>query len=454
MTVLPTVRRQLLRAAQAEANRRKTRLPRPLRRPKAGYVLMAALIAVPVLVAGGALVLLSHRQISPRTPIASGTASTRHSVPHPVNLSVRVQVVHGDRYCTSPRGETPERCPMGSRGLIRLGGVSQQWLVIFSFIAPRPATVGGRTYYYFTADAPVRCPNASQFGENNADVRTGQRVVLWAAFDKNCPGAGHGTISLITRRNGARAPGEGASQSLASFTFTIPRTSSSPAIDPAVAAQLSVFRRARTSADELPAAFRAELPSVFGGARPDAADARRVTASDGQNAYLMPTSDGVCVINANEAFCSSAMMLPGASVADLCSPALPKGQLEIEWLLPDSSRNVTVGLANGTARSFAPGLNVYIARFPISGPVPKTIAWDVGGHHYTGNTSIPSDIQSQKCAHPSSPSGAPAKPTITSATMTTETGPGVATVVKPPIASPPVLIGPRPRVNRLKSKRR
>ena len=292
MTVLPTIRRQLLQAAQAQANRSTTWRPRPLRRLKAGHVLMAALIVAPVLVGSGALVLLSHRQVLPGTHIGGGTESTRRSVPRSASRSVRVQVVRGDRHCTSRRGETLERCPTGSRGLIRLGGVSQQWLVIFSFIAPRPTTVGGRTYYYFTADAPGQCPNASQFGDN-ADVRTGERVVLWAAFDKNCPGAGRGTISLITRRNGARAPGEGVSQSVASFNFTVPHASSSPTIDPAVAAQLSVFRRARMSADTLPAAFRAELPSVFGGARPDAADARRVTASDGQNAYLMPTSGGV-----------------------------------------------------------------------------------------------------------------------------------------------------------------
>jgi hypothetical protein len=431
VTVLPTVRRLLLQAVQAESNRRTTRLPRPLRKLKAGYVLMAALSAVPVLVAGGALVLLSHPQVSPRTPITGGTASTRHSVPHSPSRSVRVEVVQGDRYCTSPRGDTLERCPMKSPGLIRLGGVSQQWLVIFSFIAPRPTTFGGRTYYYFTADAPAHCPNASQFGENNADVRTGQRVVLWAAFDKNCPGAGRGTISLITRRNGARAPGDGTSHSVGSFTFTIPRTSPSPTIDPAVAAQLSVFRRARTSADTLPAAFRSELPSVFGDARPDAAEARRVTASDGQTAYLMPTSGGVCAININEAFCSSATTLPGANVADLCSPTLPTGQMEIEWLLPDSARNVTVGLANGTARSFAAGLNVYIARFPISGPVPQTIAWDLRGQHHTGSTSVPPNVRGEKCVHPSDLPPAAQLP-----------------------STPPVLIGPRPRVNRLTSKRR
>jgi cytochrome c biogenesis protein CcmG/thiol:disulfide interchange protein DsbE len=206
-----------------------------------------------------------------------------------------------------------------------------------------------------------------------------------------------------------------------------PNGPASPTIDPAVAAQLSVFRRARTSADTLPTAFRAELRSVFGAARPDAAEARRVTASDGQTAYLMPASGGVCVINANEAICSSAATLPGATVADLCSPGLPKGQLEIEWLLPDSARNVRVGMANGAARTFAPDLNVYIASFPISGPVPKTIEWDVGGQHYTGSTSVPSDVQSENCAHPNH---------LASQRPSTS----------------PVLIGPRPRVNQVTPK--
>jgi hypothetical protein len=400
MTVLPTVRSQLLQAAEEQANRQATRMPRAIRGLKVGHVLMAALAVVPVVIAAAAVVLLSHGQISPRNGDAGGTASTRHSVSRQADRGVRVRVVRGDRYCTSGRGETLERCPTRSTGLIRLGGLHQQWLVIFSFIAPRPTHVGGRTYYYFTADAPTgQCPNAGQFGEYNADVRTGQRVVLWAAFDKYCPGAGHGTISLITPHKTTSAPGEGTSQRLANFSFTIPQASPSPPIDPAVAAQLSVFGRAHMRADALPAAFRAELGQSFAGERPDLAAARRVRASDGQAAYLVPTNGGVCVINTNEAFCSPAASLAGAEAADLCSPTLPKGQLEIEWLLPDGTTNVAIGMANGATTKFAPGLNVYIARFPINGPAPTTIEWDAGSHHYSGSTSVPSDVHSQKCAH-------------------------------------------------------
>lgn len=174
-----------------------------------------------------------------------------------------------------------------------------------------------------------------------------------------------------------------------------------PTIDPAVAAELSVFRRAQTSADRLLATFRAQLQTEYASARPDIADARRVKASDRQTAYLVPAKEGVCVINTNEAFCSPAASLAGADAVDLCSPTLPNGQLEIEWLLPDGATNVAVGTADGMEKGFAPGFNVYIARRPLSGSLPKTIEWDAGGLHHSVSAGVPSDARSEKCAHPS-----------------------------------------------------
>jgi hypothetical protein len=65
-------------------------------------------------------------------------------------------------------------------------------------------------------------------------------------------------------------------------------------------------------------------------ARPDVAGARKVAASDGQAAYLVPANGGACVINANAALCAQAADLPGTDGVDLCSPTLPKGQIEME----------------------------------------------------------------------------------------------------------------------------
>jgi hypothetical protein len=144
------------------------------------------------------------------------------SMPTAPQTRVRVQVSPANRYCTSRRRRTLEPCSHGSHGLVHLGGPSRQWLVIFSFSAPRSTAAGGPTYYYFTTDAPGGCPNANQFGEYTQAVRKGQEVVQWSAFDKHCPGPGHGTINLITARTVRHVPGQGASRPIASFNFNIP----------------------------------------------------------------------------------------------------------------------------------------------------------------------------------------------------------------------------------------
>jgi len=155
--------------------------------------------------------------------VAQASCPPRHpSMPTDPQTRVRVQVAPANRYCTSRLGQTLEPCPNRSRGLVRLGGPSSQWLVIFSFSAPRSTVTAGRTYYYFTTDAPGGCPNANHFWEYNEAVRKDQQVVQWSAFDKHCPGAGLGTISLITSRTGRHWPGQGAGRPIASFSFTIP----------------------------------------------------------------------------------------------------------------------------------------------------------------------------------------------------------------------------------------
>lgn len=214
---------------------------------------------------------------------------------------------------------------------------------------------------------------------------------------------------------------------------TAPAPTSAPsAIDPTVAAQLSVFKQPPRKTDALPAEFKAELRSAYASEKPDVADARRVKASDGQTAYLVPARAGACVINTNEAFCVPAAALPGADAVDLCSPALPLGQLEIEWLLPDGATNVALATTSDATRTFAPGFNVYIARLPIHRPLPTSIQWDTrGGAQHSTSTSIPPNAQSQSCAHPSNPSAHPKPSPKPTATTATAVGPGTATVVRP-----------------------
>jgi hypothetical protein len=161
--------------------------------------------------------------LGPSGKVLKRFAPSPQSVLPVTSNPVRVRVARSDEYCTTLRGEKIELCPRSTHGLVRLGGPSSQWLVMFSFNAPRSTPAGGRTYYYFTVDAPVGCPNASQFGEENQAVAAGQRVVLWAAVDQRCPGGGHGTISLITAPSANHFPGQGVARPIGSFAFVIPR---------------------------------------------------------------------------------------------------------------------------------------------------------------------------------------------------------------------------------------
>jgi hypothetical protein len=174
----------------------------------------------------------------------------------------------------------------------------------------------------------------------------------------------------------------------------------SRAVDVTVKSRLSVLNRAAATTDTLPAGFRWTLEHSYGFAGPNVAAARRVTASDGRSAYLVPANGGVCAVSTNEALCSPAASLAGADAVDLCSPTLPNGQMEIAWLLPDGAQNVAVRKADGSATAVASGYNFYIARFPTSGSPPATLEWDAGGHRYTVDTGIPRDVQGEKCAHP------------------------------------------------------
>jgi hypothetical protein len=205
-------------------------------------------------------------------------------------------------------------------------------------------------------------------------------------------------LSVVASCAAAAVLADGARESVAH-----PLRAAAPAstINPAVAAQLSVFRRAPRSADALPTGFRRLLQSEYASEHPDYADSRRVKASDGQTAYLVPSRAGACVVNTNEAFCVPAANIAGPNAVDLCSPTLPSGQIEIEWLLPDRATHVALAPLHGPSVWLRAGFNVYIVHLPIGGPLPATIHWhDAQGRPQQTSASIPPGAQTVRCAHP------------------------------------------------------
>jgi hypothetical protein len=192
-----------------------------------------------------------------------------------------------------------------------------------------------------------------------------------------------------------------AGTALAVSSSSKPRAAS-PNIDPTVASMFSVFQHSATSADVLPPAFGQMLQSADSSVQPNVADSRSVPADDGQTSYLVPAAGGACVINTNESICAPDQSLPGSAAVDLCSPSLPLGQLELEWVLPDGSTNVSLHMSDGTTRTLMSGYNVYIERLPLNAqtPVPKTIAWQgPTGDAHSVNAPIPPGAQATACAH-------------------------------------------------------
>lgn len=206
-------------------------------------------------------------------------------------------------------------------------------------------------------------------------------------------------------------------------------------VDPTIASRFSVLTAAPKAGDILPAGYRAEL-SNYRTLGPEPGGARRVTASDGQTAYLVPARHGACALTSSAPICAPAGHLAGAYAMDLCSPTLPAGEIELQWLLPDGATNVTVRLPDGVLSLQPSGYNVYITYLKTA-TVPQAINWIQNGQHNSVDVGGIGGNQVGKCAHPRDvppasqlPATRPG-PVTKTATVVTTTGPGTATLVLP-----------------------
>ncbi len=164
---------------------------------------------------------------------------------------------------------------------------------------------------------------------------------------------------------------------------------------------IAAFRQP-SGGQHMTAGMRANLTNGYANYGPNVDQARHVQASNGDDAYLTPGTESLCVASANEAFCASqSAVRSGHAVAvDLCSPNLPAGQIEVEWLLPDGVSDVSLGMADGSRMNIPTRSNVYIARVPASGPIPTSIEWDADGTHHAAPTGVPADANTPDCVHP------------------------------------------------------
>ena len=161
-------------------------------------------------------------------------------------------------------------------------------------------------------------------------------------------------------------------------------------------------------------AMLAQMLSTDASYHPLPALARPVPTSNHTLAYLVPATHGVCVASASPtgSFCAPTGNTAGAAVVDLCSPTLPAGHLQMAWLLPDHSTDITVQTTTGTLIHFPNADNVYIANFATPNSIPASIRWtDSAGHTHTQPAPIPPHAATQRCAHPQPGQTPPSQPT-------------------------------------------
>jgi hypothetical protein len=175
-------------------------------------------------------------------------------------------------------------------------------------------------------------------------------------------------------------------------------------VSPAITAELAILNRAATPADALPAGFEGNpyhwLQERRAGA--NGALARRARMSRLGVVFLIPSSQGVCMLNVagTENICATPgeVALGEAEEAILCSPSLSSAEIEIGGILPDGTTTATVALSNGTTIPLAVEGNIYIADFPRSDPLPTKIEWiSADGRRHTTSAHVPAAAASERC---------------------------------------------------------
>lgn len=453
---------ELLNAERRQAalgeNHRSGDIPR--RRRLSGAVVPVIGAVVAIVVGSGALLLTGGHKVSP-SPQAAASAAARSLVGE-LGVLRRPQTAADRAFYRSgivaqqPAGSPPRQ---SIRRLTRLIALPDDGKMFLYVVAPGPGRrYSGLGYEERTvADGVGACcqtaralrrpggpgPNAYESGAYRTQlyfeiVPDGVSQVRWVfprfarlalPLGVSVPGP-HKTgltvtvpvrdniaaVTLPQRGTAARDTWYAANgRVIADETLRVPSQPPGPRVAPAVRAQLKVFDRPRVGLDRLPSGFLSQLTATDSRLGLSLGNSRELVANDGQTAYIVPAGHGliarpgarpepgVCVINTNETFCTAATTLSGAGSADLCSPNLPAGQLELEWLLPDGSSHVALGMSDGTRIHQRSGYNVYIARLPLNRThaIPTRIQWtDRFGHHQEAATPIPRNAQRQGCAHP------------------------------------------------------
>lgn len=137
-----------------------------------------------------------------------------------------------------------------------------------------------------------------------------------------------------------------------------------PAVEPTLAAEVSLLRRARTEADAVPASIPVAFSSASGA---NLALARRVADGRGAEAWIVPGRGSTCILSQLQqyrlggAVCvSSAAAAAGELNVQSAGDQLPGAEL-VAGMTPDGVSAVVMRLTDGTSVTAPVHENVYLA---------------------------------------------------------------------------------------------
>jgi hypothetical protein len=240
----------------------------------------------------------------------------------------------------------------------------------------------------------------------------GRRATVLVAVFAVAVSAAAIALAAQGRHSSSRHPSNRHSNTLV-FRTTARRTTN------AHLASFSVFRRSTAASDTLSPRLQRIANSLFAKDGGDVAQARRAGSSASGNAvYVLPSQDGVCLIDSNlsEAFCQSATQLTsGISLGQvtLCSPFLPSQDIELAGFAADDVSNATVQLSDGTLVPLSIQGNAFVADFARTAALPVAVQWKDQGGLERISAEVPTSLATQPCVTPSQlppPSALPTPP--------------------------------------------
>lgn len=134
------------------------------------------------------------------------------------------------------------------------------------------------------------------------------------------------------------------------------------------------------------------------------ANARRaLVTSRGESLYIVPAHQSVCVTSSDNVVqgCQPfpyTATTPAGIGATICAPNLSSTELEVAGLMPPHASDIKAHYSNGSAQTVT-ATNGMIAIYARRvGPLPTSISWmSLAGPEHTG-TAVPPDAGSSKCA--------------------------------------------------------